>query len=244
MQISHCIGKEGYPLSDEPIEKESPGIKFLKVLLVILIPLVFILTVTTLFLKVSGFNINQEMTTLASKVPVVSHFVGAKNTKTSVGTSATATGTPDTNATATGTPGTNAKQLQQTVTDQNKKITRLQNQVNQDQKTITDLKGQITNLNKSSKQAAKVAQNKKAQEKANVIAMTFQNMDPQKAAAIFEKMSLQSAANDMNLLSNQTKAKIMEALSPDTAAKLTPLLAANPYQSSSTSTTSATGTTP
>ncbi|HET6871790.1 MAG TPA: hypothetical protein VFH42_02265 [Sporolactobacillaceae bacterium] len=73
-----------------------------------------------------------------------------------------------------------------------------------------------------------------------MIASTYQNMDPAKAAAIFEKMSITEAAKDMNLLNNQTKAKIFENLAPDTAAKLTPLLAANPYQSSTPTTTTPT----
>lgn len=215
-------------MSDEPKKKESAGVKFLKILLVILIPLVFVLTVTTLFLKLSGFNINQEVSTIASKVPVLSSFVGHSKTATT---------------SVTKTTGPTTQDLNKTIDEKNKQIANLQKQISSQQSKMKSLTSQITSLKKAAKQSANATQNKKAQEKANVIAMTFQAMDPAKAAAIFEKMTLQQAADDLNLLNNQTKAKIMEQLSPDTAAKLTPLLTLNPYPpASSSNSTGITGT--
>jgi flagellar motility protein MotE (MotC chaperone) len=209
----------------EEAKKEGAGIKFLKVLLVILIPLIFILTATTLFLKLSGFNVNQQVNQFTSKIPVVSTLLGTKNTPhKSVGP----------------IQGSNTANLNQQLLDKGRQVSRLNSEVKSQQKAINDLNKQLSDLKSKDLKAAQSQKTQIAQGRATVIASTYQAMDPQKAAAIFEKMSISEAAKDMNLLNNQTKAKIFEYLTPDTAAKLTSKLVANPYPPSTTTT----GTTP
>jgi flagellar motility protein MotE (MotC chaperone) len=210
---------------EEEIKKESFGLKFLKVILVILIPLIFILTATTLFLKLSGFNVNQQVAQLTSHIPVVSTLLGTN-----------ASGSKNQGVSQTAS----TQSLTQQLADKGRQLARLESEVQSQQKTINDLNKQISDLKVKNQKTAAAQKTKKAQGKATVIASTYQNMDPAKAAAIFEKMSITEAAKDLNLLNNQTKAKIFENLSPDTAAKLTPLLAANPYQSSTPTTTTPT----
>jgi flagellar protein FlbB len=209
----------------EEAKKEGAGIKSLKVLLVILIPLIFILTATTLFLKLSGFNVNQQVNKFTSKIPVVSTLLGTKNTPhKSVGP----------------IQGSNTANLNQQLLDKGRQVSRLNSEVKSQQKAINDLNKQLSDLKSKDLKAAQSQKTQIAQGRATVIASTYQAMDPQKAAAIFEKMSISEAAIDMNLLNNQTKAKIFEYLTPDTAAKLTSKLVANPYPPSTTTT----GTTP
>lgn len=220
-------------MSEETLKKESVGVKFLKGVLIVLIPLVFILTVTTLILKISGFNVSKEATSLAAKIPIVSNFVGqsAKNSSQNQSIASQTQSATDTD-------------LKNELSQQAQEITQYQKEESTQQQTIADLQSQVANLKASSIKDAQAAQSKKAQAKAAVLAATFQNMDPAKAAAIFEKMKVQDAANDLNLLNDQAKAQIMEQLTPDTAAKITPLLAGNPYSSSSVNSSTTATTTP
>jgi len=213
----------------EEAKKEGFGVKFLKVILVILIPLIFIVTATTLFLKLSGFNVNQQVSQLTSGIPVVSTLLGTKNASQK-----SQVATPQ---------GANTASLKQQLLDKGRQLTRLDSEVKSQQKTIDDLNKQLSDVKLKDQKAAAAQKTQKEQDRATVISSTYQTMDPAKAAAIFEKMSISEAAKDMNLLNNQTKAKIFEYLTPDTAAKLTSLLAANPYQTSTTA-TSTTPTTP
>jgi flagellar motility protein MotE (MotC chaperone) len=214
----------------EEAKKEGFGVKFLKVLLVILIPLIFILTATTLFLKLSGFNVNQQVSQLTSKIPVVSTILGTKDKSTP-------------NKGVGSTQVSDTTNLNQQLLDKGRQVSRLESEVQSQQKAINDLNKQISDLKLNNLKAAQAKKTQMAKGRATVISSTYQAMDPQKAAAIFEKMSISEAATDMNLLNNQTKAKIFEYLTPDMAAKLTAQLSSNPYQSTTT-TAATTPTTP
>jgi len=205
-------------------KKEKPFLKILKALLVVVIPLLFILTTIVLFLKIAGFDIKQETTDVAAKIPVLSHFSSEHSANK---------GRDSRDKKNDEKSDEESAALKQNIARLKKQVETLSSQVDAKDNEINQLNTTVSTMKKEQSQQQKTATNADEQAKAKVIAQTYQNMDAQKAAAIFTKMSTPLAASYLNMLDNKTKAAIMENLDPSKAAKLTPLLKA-PVVSSNT----------
>ncbi|GGH82234.1 flagellar motility protein MotE (MotC chaperone) [Pullulanibacillus pueri] len=194
-------------------QKESRIFKFLKGLLVIIIPLLFIFTMVVLFLKISGFDLSSETRQWATHIPVVSQFVDKKGTANQKSVS--------------NDQADETKALKKQLSNARSEVKDLNKQMSTKDEQIKALNDQIDKLKSQEEQTSETAVNEEEQAKMKVIAQTYQNMDTEKAAAIFNQMSNDEAAKYINMLNNKTKAEIMENLSPQKAAKLTPLLESN-----------------
>lgn len=185
-------------------EKKSPGFgkKLGKIIFAVLIPILFLLLLTGLFLKLAGIDPINEAKSLV--------FGSGQNPsiKPAYAPAATTTG------------------LKQQIASQNQTIKQLQSDNNNKSDQIAQLQNQ---LKQAQNQANQQNQAQKSQNQAalqSVYAQTYRNMDPVKAAAIFEKLSVKQAAKYINMLDDKTKASIMQNMTAAKAAAVTPLLKA------------------
>lgn len=180
---------------------DSIGFKIIKGILVVVIPLLFILTFAVLFLKLAGFNIQDEFSQLSSHLPFVSH--STKTTKSA---------------------GVEKQNLNQTIANLQDEIKKANQDLQAKDQKIQSLNGEIKDMQASAKDQQKASADSAAKAKSETIAQVYQSMDPAKAAAILSKMKDSEAAGYLNMMNNQTKAKILEQMPADVAAKITPLL--------------------
>lgn len=183
-------------------QKTGFGRKFGKVLLAIMIPVIFLLLMTGLFLKLAGIDPINEAKSL----------VFGSNQNSSV---------KPINSPASTTLG-----LKQQIANQNKTIQQLQRDNNNKSDQIAQLQNQ---LKQAQSQSSQQNQTQKSQNQAalqSVYAQTYRNMDPAKAAAIFDKLSVSQASKYINMLDDKTKAAIMQNMTAAKAAAVTQLLKA------------------
>lgn len=204
-------------------KKSGFGIKLLKFFLALLIPILFLLLLTGLFLKLAGIDpVSQAKSLIFGN--------GGNSTAQTAG------------APASTTAGLKQQIAGQnsTITQQNGTISQLKNQVTQLQNQLKQAQSQANQQNQAQK-----SQNNAALQ--TVYAQTYKNMDPAKAAAIFNQLPVNKAATYINMLDDATKAAILQNMTPAKAAALTQLLKApqntNATTGSSSSSTSVTTTT-
>ncbi|WP_100487683.1 MotE family protein [Sporolactobacillus pectinivorans] len=200
-------------------KKSRFGIKLLKFFLALLIPILFLLLLTGLFLKLSGID----------PVSQAKALIFGKGVSPAVQTS--------------GVPASTSPGLKQQIANQNATIKSLQNDNNQKSDQIAQLQNQ---LKQAQNQANQQNQTQKSQNSAalqTVYSQTYKNMDPTKAAAIFGKLPVKQAANYINMLDDATKASILENMTPTQAAAITQLLKAPQNTNSSATITGSSSST-
>jgi flagellar motility protein MotE (MotC chaperone) len=192
-------------------QKTGFGRKFGKVLLALLIPLLFLLLLTGLFLKLAGIDpINEAKSML---------FGSGRNPSVQ----------------SIHSPAATTSGLKQQIAGQNRTIKQLQNDNKNKADQIAQLQNQLKQAQNQSAQQNQVQKSRNQAALQSVYAQTYRNMDPVKAAAIFEKLSIKQAAKYMNMLDDKTKASIMQNMTPAKAAAVTQLLKAPAGSGSSTS---------
>lgn len=175
---------------------DSIGLKIIKGVMVVMIPILFILTFAILFLKIAGFDVKEEAHQLMKHLPLLSHTAEKKEASSSA---------------------TNAALKSQ--------VQQLQKDLEAKNQQIASLNGQIKDLEtKDNAASTEQTPNQETQAKSETIAQVYQSMDPAKAAAILSAMKTSEAAKYLNMMNNLTKAKILEQMPADQAAKVTPLL--------------------
>ncbi|WP_010630954.1 MotE family protein [Sporolactobacillus vineae] len=183
-------------------QKTGFGRKFGKVLLAILIPLLFLLLLTGLFLKLAGIDPISEAKSLL--------FGSGQNPPVQ----------------SINSPAATTSGLKQQIAGQNRTIKQLQNDNKNKSDQIAQLQNQLKQAQSQSNQQNQAQKSQKQAALQSVYAQTYRNMDPVKAAAIFEKLSVKQAAKYMNMLDDKTKASIMQNMTAAKAAAVTPLLKA------------------
>lgn len=177
---------------------DSIGLKIIKGVMVVMIPILFILTFAILFLKIAGFDVKEEAHQLMKHLPLLSHTAEKKEASSA----------------AASTIAALKSQVQQ-----------LQKDLEAKNQQIASLTGQIKDLEtKDNAASTEQTPNQETQAKSETIAQVYQSMDPAKAAAILSAMKTSEAAKYLNMMNNLTKAKILEQMPADQAAKVTPLL--------------------
>ncbi|MFT8707892.1 MAG: hypothetical protein ABF820_00630, partial [Sporolactobacillus sp.] len=101
------------------------------------------------------------------------------------------------------------QQLNQLISSQKKEIQQLQSDTSKKSDQITQLKNQLNQAEKRANASTASKKNASDAARAQVYAQTYQNMDPDKAAAIFEKLPTKQAASYLNMLDDNTKAQIL-----------------------------------
>lgn len=174
----------------------------------------FILIIILLFVVIGLVGVYAEwgnsLANWEKKQPVVSSFFPKKKSQVPKGTHTS-------NLTKT-----------QTAAEQ-KKLASLQRSINSKNSEISQLKGQISTLQKQMKtKKTQTASKQKAGNFANVSQM-YENMDPQKAAAILSQMKDSEVVQILSQMQADTSAQILASMQPQKAAKLTTLLAASGF---------------
>lgn len=194
------------------------GLKFIKIMVAILVPILFLALLATVFMKLAGVDPLDEAKSLI------------------FGRSESISQTSENNNSGT----TQVASLKKTISDQQATIKKLQNDSQKKNDQIAELNNQLEQAqNNAGQQQSGSGQSQEARQA--VYAQTYKNMDPAKAAAIFEKLSTKQAAEYMNMLDNKTKASILENMSAAKAAALTPML--KPVQTGTSSTSAGTSST-
>ncbi|RYL95342.1 hypothetical protein EWI07_02210 [Sporolactobacillus sp. THM7-4] len=194
-------------------KKESGfGFKLFKFLLAVLVPILFLLLLTLLFLKLAGLDPIEEAKRLVF-----------------------GQGSPATMQTGNGTSGSGSQiaALKQKIAVQNSTIKRLQSDSSKKSDQISQLNSDLKQAQAAAKQQTNASKNQASAGRQAVYAQTYKNMDPEKAAAIFEKLPTRKAAMYINMMDNKTKAQILENMTAGKAAALTPLLQASQKNSTS-----------
>jgi Uncharacterized conserved protein len=194
-------------------EKKSSGFgrRLSKIIFAILIPILFLLLLTGLFLKLAGIDPINEAKSLV--------FGSGQNPSVQ----------------PVNSPAATTSGLKQQIASQNQTIKRLQSDNNSKSDQIAQLQNQLKQAQNQTNQQNQVQNSQNQAALQSVYAQTYRNMDPVKAAAIFEKLSVKQAARYMNMLDDKTKAAIMENMTAAKAAAVTPLLKAPANSGSSAS---------
>ncbi|MFT8317137.1 MAG: hypothetical protein ABF651_02545 [Sporolactobacillus sp.] len=195
------------------VEEQRPtsaGLKFMKVLLAILVPILFLLLLVVLFCKLAGIN----------PIQVAESVLPGHHGQTVQPVSGTAA---------------DIRQLNQEVSAQKKIIKQLQSDTSKKSDQISNLNTQLKQAQQQANQTSSAKKNASKAAREQVYAQTYRNMDPAKAAAVFAKLPLRRAASYMNMLDNNTKASIMNNMTASKAAQLAPLLKADTAESANTS---------
>ncbi|MTT32277.1 hypothetical protein GMB86_09700 [Terrilactibacillus sp. BCM23-1] len=196
------------------MEKTSPALKIIKVLLVIIIPLMFLGILTLLIMNFVGLNPMAEMKSL----------INGKTEKTNQP------------AIKDNTVPNDATAMRREIASQSKTINKLRDEITQKSDQIDALNKQIQEAS-STKKTNQTDQSQTSPSKADLVNQTYRNMDPEKAAAIFEKMNIDDASAYINMLDNKTKAQILNNMDPAKAADITKLLKPSDQQEGNTGNT-------
>lgn len=192
------------------------GLKLLKVILAILVPIVFLVLLAALFLKLSGLDPIEEAKNL-----VFQDKTSSQNQQAASGSAQIA-------------------QLKQDNAEQKVQVKQLQSDNNKLKDQIAELKNQLKQAQNDANEKNNQAKSQTTAARQAVYAQTYKSMDPAKAGAIFNKLSVKQAAEYINLLDDKTKAAILENMDVEKAAALTPLLKASATSTESSSTESTT----
>lgn len=192
------------------------GLKLLKVILAILVPIVFLVLLAALFLKLSGLDPIEEAKNL-----VFQDKTSSQNQQAASGSAQIA-------------------QLKQDNAEQKVQVKQLQSDNNKLKDQIAELKNQLKQAQNDTNEKNNQAKSQTTAARQAVYAQTYKSMDPAKAGAIFNKLSVKQAAEYINLLDDKTKAAILENMDVEKAAALTPLLKASATSTESSSTESTT----
>ncbi|MFX3618461.1 MAG: MotE family protein [Sporolactobacillus sp.] len=201
------------------VEEQRPtsaGLKFMKVLLAILVPILFLLLLVVLFSKLAGIN----------PIQVAESVLPGHRGQTVQPVSGTSA---------------DIRQLNQEISAQKKIIKQLQSDTSKKSDQIANLNTQLKQAQQQANQTSSAKKNATKAAREQVYAQTYRNMDPAKAAAVFAKLPLKRAASYMNMLDNNTKASIMDNMTAGKAAQLAPLLKADTAESANTSSGTSSG---
>lgn len=189
------------------MEKKSLSLRVIKLLLVIIIPLLFLATLTFLMMSLFGLNVKEEMKSLGSHLPIVSNATDEKAKNKTVS-------------------GPSVSSLKGKIAEQTKTIESLKAQISSQSDKISGMEKDAQVLKADKTKKDKTAESQAKLQQASMVAQTYKTMDPEKAGAIFAQMDNKEAANFLNMLDNKTKTKILENIPAKKAAALTPLLKA------------------
>lgn len=194
----------------ETVEEEEKGSKLQWFFYVILIPLLFATAMAIIIATISGVNVISKASGLAHQV---TGMFGADGNEKGQKQSGTFSETQY---------KSQISSLQKQVTEKDKEISKLQSELDKSQQNNLKMKQTVSDL----KQQLKKAQQQQAanQKKLKEIASTYENMNPENAAAIIQKMNDQEATGILSQLSSETLANVLEKMSADKAAKYTQML--------------------
>ncbi|GER65625.1 hypothetical protein BpJC7_03480 [Weizmannia acidilactici] len=194
----------------EAIDEKKSGSKLQWFFYVVLIPLLFAIAVGLIVATFSGVNVISEAAGIGHKVAGIFGSGEDKQNQNQGGTYSAKQ--------YVGQIDSLKKQMEQ----KDKEISKLQSELDKSQQNNLKMKQTVLDLQSQLKKAQQTqAANKK---KLKEIASTYENMNPDNAAAIIEKMSDTEATQILSQLSSETLAGVLEKMSASKAAKYTQLL--------------------
>ncbi|QAS50996.1 MotE family protein [Halobacillus litoralis] len=185
------------------VHNDKPkGNKIQKVFFAIVIPFIFLLTLTLIVLTLSGINVFEEAEKYAKKIPGVSEV------------------------TSTDEPASDPEEmdrLQAMVANKDVEIEQLQQDADQKQATIEEMDQQILKLEKELEDSLP-EDGEDPNQKAKDLAASFQEMDPEEAAPIIGSMSQTLAVQVMREVSSEERGEILGQMDPEAAAEIASIL--------------------
>ncbi|MGP4059828.1 MotE family protein [Halobacillus sp. H74] len=185
------------------VHNDKPkGNKIQKVFFAIVIPFIFLLTLTLIVLTLSGINVFEEAEKYAKKIPGVSEV------------------------TSTDEPASDPEEmdrLQAMLANKDAEIEQLQQDADQKQTTIEEMDQQILKLEKELEDRLP-EDGEDPNQKAKDLAASFQEMDPEEAAPIIGSMSQTLAVQVMREVASEERGEILGQMDPEAAAEIASIL--------------------
>ncbi|UOQ93222.1 hypothetical protein MUO14_23045 [Halobacillus shinanisalinarum] len=174
--------------------------------LVIVVPTLFALTLTLVVLTIMGVNVIEKAESYANQIPGLSSLVSTSEEKQST---------------------RQTEQLEATLANHNAEISQLEQEVNDKQGTIEELNQQIEQLEAdldAEVNASPAAEPKEEMSsEINMVkemAVSFEEMDEEKAAPIIENMNQDLAVQVLIEVASSERGAILGAMTPESAAEI------------------------
>ncbi|WP_181348755.1 MotE family protein [Thalassobacillus sp. CUG 92003] len=184
-----------------PEEKKSGKLQWF--LVVILIPIMFLVTVTIVVLTLTGVNVFEEAEKYGSKIPGVSTLVSEDGQEEA---------------------SVETEQLKATIANNNAEIEQLEEQVSSKDNTIEDLNQQLSEYEarlEKSEEAGEGDDTENPPDKVSELASSFKDMDAEQAAQIIENLDEVIAVQVLENVPSTERGEILGAMDPELAASLT-----------------------
>ncbi|WP_176142517.1 MotE family protein [Halobacillus hunanensis] len=188
---------------------QEKGSKLQWFFFVLVVPALFALTLTVVVLTIMGVNVVEKAESYANQIPGLSTFVS------------TADESQNTRQT---------EQFETVIAEHNEKIDQLQQQVEDKQLTIDELHQQIEQLETDLESALAASDEQQTEDSSagsdpmKEMAVSFEEMDEEKAAPIIENMDQDLAVQLLAEVASSQRGAILGAMTPEAAAKIASLL--------------------
>ncbi|WP_226578767.1 magnesium transporter MgtE N-terminal domain-containing protein [Halobacillus litoralis] len=187
--------------------KETKGRSFLKVLIAIGVPMIFLLTITFIILTLMGVNVVKETEKIAQKMPVISSILPSEET--------TASSTEE------------YDRLQAVIANQEAEIEQLKQEADNKDAKIEEKDQQLMQLEADLKEKNSSEETTEENETAQVLAASFEEMDAEQAAPILENMTKEQAVLVLNEIASEERGDILGQMEAEAAAEMAGLLLIN-----------------
>ncbi len=201
--------KTGDYMANKMKHDQEKGSKLQWFFFVLVVPALFALTLTVVVLTIMGVNVVEKAESYANQIPGLSTFVS------------TADESQNTRQT---------EQFETVIAEHNEKIDQLQQQVEDKQLTIDELHQQIEQLETDLESALAASDEQQTEDSSagsdpmKEMAVSFEEMDEEKAAPIIENMDQDLAVQLLAEVASSQRGAILGAMTPEAAAKIASLL--------------------
>lgn len=182
-------------------KKKTSG-AFTKVLLAVVLPLVFLITLAIIVLTLLGINVFEKAEQYARTIPGISQSASSEESNTN-----------------------QAEQgrMEAVIANKDAEIEEMQMEINQKQSTIDELEQKILQLETDLEDTLN-GEDKDGDEKAMDVAESFQEMDAEEAALIMENMNQSMAVQVLTYVGSKERGEILGQMNPEVAAGIAAVL--------------------